>query len=255
MGEIAGQIIGFTGFDGNGIEGLERRFERIITPTAGSISFWRDTRRKALWVEPSQYQSPHDGTGVRLSLDAIIQSYAEQHLAQAATQYEAESGQMVVMNPQTGEILAMANYPSFDPNTFKTADKKLYRNRCVTDVFEPGSTFKPFIWAAATSQGFMRKGQEIDCTTSGVYRMPFGRRLRDSHAVGEVTWEEVLIKSSNIGMALAGMEMGNANAYAAVRHFGFGEKPGTLLPGEGIGLVTPYKKWTQYTLTSVPMGQ
>lgn len=255
MGALAGQLVGFTGFEGNGIEGLERQFDKIMAPQVGRISYWRDTRRKPLWVEPSQYQAPKDGTGVRLSIDAIIQSIAEQHLAQAVAEYQAESGQMVVMSPKTGEILAMANFPSFDPTTFGKSDAKLYRNRCVTDVFEPGSTFKPFIWAMATQTGAMKPGQKLDCTTSGVYRLPFGRRLKDSHAVGKVTWEEVLTKSSNIGMALAGLEMGETNAYSALRRFGFGERPGTMLPGEANGLVTPFNKWTKYTLTSVPMGQ
>jgi cell division protein FtsI/penicillin-binding protein 2 len=234
---------------------MERRFDKIMAPLSGSISYWRDTHRKPLWVDPAQYRAPEDGQGVRLSIDAVIQSIAEQHLSQAVAQFKAESGQMVVMNPKTGEILAMANFPTFDPTTFQTVEAKLYRNRCVTDVFEPGSTFKPFIWSAVTSGGYMHKGQQLDCTTAGVYRTPFGRRLRDSHAVGKVTWEEVLIKSSNIGMAIGGMAMGEDQTYAAVRHFGFGERPGTMLPGEGIGLVTPYKKWTKYTLTSVPMGQ
>ncbi|MFG0248619.1 MAG: peptidoglycan D,D-transpeptidase FtsI family protein [Phycisphaeraceae bacterium JB051] len=255
MGPLAGQIIGFTGFEGNGIEGLERQFDKIMAPQLGRVSYWRDTRRKPLWVEPAQYQAPQDGEGVRLSIDAIIQTLAEQHLAQAVTEYKAESGQMVVMSPKTGEVLAMANFPSFDPTNYSKVESKLYRNRCVTDVFEPGSTFKPFVWAMATQTGAMRPGQELDCTTSGVYRLPFGRRLRDSHAVGEVTWEQVLIKSSNIGMALAGMEMGETQSYNTVRSFGFGEKPGTLLPGEAGGLITPRNKWTKYTLTSVPMGQ
>ncbi|HAI14541.1 MAG TPA: hypothetical protein DCM28_22740 [Phycisphaerales bacterium] len=255
MGPLAGQLVGFTGFEGNGIEGLERKFDKIMAPQLGRISYWRDTRRKPLWVEPSQYQAPQDGTGVRLSIDAIIQSIAEQHLAQAVTQYKAESGQMVIMSPKTGEILAMANFPTFDPTQYGKTDAKLYRNRCVTDFFEPGSTFKPFIWAMATQTGAMHPGQQVDCTTSGVLRLPFGRRLRDSHAVGEVTWEEVLTKSSNIGMAIAGLEMGEDNTYAAIRQFGFGERPGTMLPGEVNGLVTPRKKWTKYTLTSVPMGQ
>lgn len=255
MGPLGGQLVGFTGFEGNGIEGLERRFDRLLASQPGSISYWRDTSRKPLWVEPGQYRAPMDGLGVKLSLDAVIQSIAEQHLAQAVAEFKAESGQMVVISPKTGEILAMANYPSFDPNDFKTADKKLYRNRCVTDVFEPGSTFKPFVWAQATALGAMQKGQMIDCTTNRTHRLPFGRTIHDSHAVGNVTWEEVLIQSSNIGMAKAGMQLGETNMYAALKHFGFGEKPGTMLPGEDFGLVTPFKKWTKYTLTSVPMGQ
>ncbi len=255
MGNLAGQVIGFVGRDGIGLEGLERVFNPAMRPTPGAISYWRDAARRPIWVEPAQYRPPADGQGIRLSLDAVIQSIAQQHLKQAIEQFGAESGQMVVISPRTGEILAMANEPPFNPNDFASTKRELYRNRCVTDAFEPGSTFKPFVWAAATRAGIMTPGQLVDCTKSGVYRTDFGRRLHDSHPIGEVTWENVLIKSSNIGMAIAGQQLGIGPMYEAVSHFGFGEKPGSPLPGESPGLVQMPHNWTKYTLTSVPMGQ
>ncbi|MCC6579568.1 MAG: penicillin-binding protein 2 [Phycisphaeraceae bacterium] len=257
LGTTAGSIIGFIGAEGQGMEGAELAFEKKLCGKPGSLRYWRDASARPLWVDHSGYQPPIDGQPVRLSIDIVIQSLAEEAIADACREFLSPEGQVIVMQPHTGEVLAMASYPSFSPDAIAkmTPEDQRRRNRCVTDAFEPGSTFKPFIWSTATQAGAARPEENIDCTTSGVYATSFGRRLRDAHANGLQTWEGVLVKSSNIGMAIVGQRMGIDPMYRAVRAFGFGRITGAGLPGENPGLVTPRKKWSLYTITSVPMGQ
>jgi len=255
LGSLAGPVVGFVGRDGVGLEGLERTYDRKLLASKGSISFLRDATRKPLWVTSSGYTPPTDGNTIRLSLDAIIQNFAEEQLEQTCKEYDAQSGQIVIMQPHTGEILAMANYPSFDPNEFNKTKAEERRNRCVTDAFEPGSTFKPFVWAAAIETGAAHPDEVMDCTDTGVYVTSFGRRLHDAHPIGTVTFEQVLIKSSNIGMAYAGERLGAQNLWASVNAFGFGKSTRSGLIGEGTGIVRAARKWNMYSVTSVPMGQ
>jgi len=254
-GTIAGQLLGFVGVDGKGLEGLERLDEKRLASEPGFVRYLRDARGRALWVEADQYHRPTDGQSLRLSIDAVIQSIAQTALAQAIEQYHADSGQLVVMDPATGEILAMANYPTFDPATFNTSKPDERRNRAVTDVLEPGSIFKPIIWSAATQLGAADPNEIIDTTTTGVYRTSKGRRLHDASPHGRITWDEVLMYSSNIGMAIVAERVGAEKLHEAVTRFGFGKPTGSGLPGEVGGVVHPLKKWTHYSVTSVPMGQ
>lgn len=254
QGSLAGQVIGFTGRDGDGLAGLEARFDPTLRAEAGRVRYLRDARRRTLWMAGGEQRPHEDGRPVRLSLDVTIQSYAEQVLTEAVDKFGAAHGQMVVMDPRTGEVLAMANYPFFDPNEFQSAKAELRRNRSVTDVFEPGSIFKPMVWAAATQMGLADPNETIDTTDSGVYYTR-GRRLRDARPHGTITWSEVLIHSSNIGMAKVGERMGIDKLHAVVKAFGFGAPTGSELPGEVGGLVRPADDWTHYSVTSVPMGQ
>ena len=170
--------------------------------------------------------------------------------------FHAQAGQIVVMDPHTGEILAMANYPAFAPDDPRPAgDEPSRRNRAVTDVFEPGSIFKPVVWASLTEMKAASPTEKIDTTTAGYYRFDFGRTLRDAHACGLIDWDTVLIKSSNIGMARVAMRVTPQQLHDAVARFGFGSPTHAGLPGEVGGLVTRLSKWTQYSQTSVPMGQ
>ena len=254
-GNLAGQVLGVVGVDRRGLEGLELTLNSQLSPAGGRIAYLRDARRRPLWATDNQHQPPRDGQDVRLSIDVTIQHIAEQQLAVTCQRYKASHGNMIAINPRTGEILAMANYPPFDPNKLAGSNADLRRNRCVTDVFEPGSTFKPFVWAAATQAGVVHLDEMIDCTTSGAYRLPFGRVLHDAHANGLQTWDGVLIKSSNIGMGQVGLRLGPRRMHDAVRRFGFGVVGGNEFPGEAVGIVHPVRRWSKYTITSVPMGQ
>jgi len=254
-GVLAGQLIGFVGIDGYGLEGLERVFDAAVRGQTGRLRYLRDAFAHPLWVEHTGYRPPIDGQSVQLSLDVMIQSIAETHLRQACDKFQAGSGELIVMDPGTGEILAMANYPAFDPGQLTQSDPSQWRNRCVSDVYEPGSTFKPFIWAAAIEAGLVHCDQEIDCTESGVFRTLKGRRIHDAHPHGRITWDQVLIKSSNIGMATIGQQMTPQQMYSIVKAFGFGSVTRSGLPGEVAGIVRRPEKWNHYSLTSVPMGQ
>jgi cell division protein FtsI/penicillin-binding protein 2 len=255
LGPLAGQLLGFVGRDGEGLDGLELAWDRRLRSEGGRYAFVRDHRRRPLWVQSASYTPQTDARAIRLSIDANIQSVAEQALGRTVDQYRAESGVMVVMDPMTGEVLAMANYPLFDPNHFADAPAEARRNRAVTDVFEPGSIFKPIVWAGITERRAMEPDQKVDCTTAGVWRTPYGRRLRDAHGIGTVTWEGVLIKSSNIGMAKGAEQITPKQLHEIVTRFGFGEATGSSLPGEIGGLVNPLDDWTRYSQSSIPMGQ
>ena len=156
------------------------------------------------------------------------------------------------MNPGTGEILAMANHPSFDPAQYDQADPYAVRNRMLTDPYEPGSTFKCFVATAALQAGVVRPDERIFCHNGFVVIR--GRRLHDHHPFATLTFQEIVIRSSNIGMAILGERMGNQRLHEAVRRFGFGERTGISLPGEAPGRVYPLNLWSNWSATSIPIG-
>jgi cell division protein FtsI (penicillin-binding protein 3) len=190
-----------------------------------------------------------------LALDAMIQQIAARHLRQVVRKHRAKGGMLVVMKPGTGEILAMANVPSYNPNEFAKAPTAHRRNRCVTDVFEPGSIFKPIVWSALTELNVAEPKERFDCSEKGYWVTDFGRTLNDAHGMGTITWNKVLVNSSNIGMAKAALRSDNPTLHHIVRSFGFGQTTGSGLPGEVQGLVNPLEQWNEYSLTSIPMGQ
>lgn len=253
MGELAAPLVGFVSPDGHGVSGLEIQCEQWLAGENGLKTIIRDARRKAFWLAENGYRPARDGFHVVLTIDTEIQATAERELAACIQQYKAESGTAIVMHPKTGAILAMANVPSFDPNRYRDYGASLYRNKAITDPFEPGSTFKPFVAAAALAEGVVKLGEVFDCE-SGSWR-DGARLLHDHHPYGALTFEQVVIKSSNIGMGKFGKRLGNERLHKAVRAFGFGEKTGAGLDGEDPGLVRPFHRWNSFTTTSVPMGQ
>ncbi|HWL91895.1 MAG TPA: penicillin-binding protein 2, partial [Phycisphaerae bacterium] len=194
-----------------------------------------------------------DGFHVVLTIDAEIQANVERELIETVSKYKAESAVAIVMHPQTGAILAMANAPGFDPNHYRDYGAAYYRNKSVTDPYEPGSTFKPFIASGALAEKAVRRGEVFDCErgswTDGA------RTLRDHHPYDFLSFEEVLIKSSNIGMGKIGKRLGNEKLFEYCRTFGFGEKTGVDLIGEDAGILRPLARWNSFSTTSIPMGQ
>lgn len=253
MGSLAAALVGFVSPDGCGVSGLEIQCEEWLAGENGLKTIVRDARRKAFWLAENGYRPARDGFHIVLTIDAEIQAAAERELAACVEQYKAESGTVIVMHPKTGAIFAMANVPSFDPNRYPDYGTSLYRNRAITDPFEPGSTFKPFVAAAALAEGVVKLGEVFDCE-SGSWR-DGARLLHDHHPYGALTFEQIIIKSSNIGMAKLGKRLGNERLHKNVRAFGFGEKTGVGLDGEDPGLVRPFHRWNSFTTTSVPMGQ
>lgn len=257
QGRLAGTLLGFVGRDGDGLEGLERHWEPRLEGKDGSYKFMRDYKRRRMWVSGRGYVPFDDGENVRLSIDAYIQRVCEEELANTVKQYGADSGQIVVMQPNTGEVLAIATYPSYDPNAFAEVDDAKRRNRPVTDVFEPGSIFKPFVWAGLVEKGAVRPAEIIDTTTSGAWTMDNGRVLHDVEGKGPISWHKVQVYSSNIGMAKGAQRVSVQELYDIMRSFGFGETTGIDLPGEVPGLLRmhEHRGAQSYSHGSWPMGQ
>ncbi len=255
QGHVAGQIVGKRGLKGIGGVGLERVYNASIKAEDGKIVVERGPKGNATEVKQEDVKSPVDGQNIRLSIDISIQKFAEDNLKAACDEFKALGGQMIVMVPHTGEILAMANYPFFDHSIpMKKYEPQRSRNRCVTDVYEPGSTFKPFVWASALESGRWHMGMMFDCSTSGAWKPPKGALLHDSHPNGTLSFEGVLVKSSNIGMGKIGYKMGKRTLYDVVRTYGFGENTGSGLLGEVGGILRPGEKWSMTDLTRIPMG-
>ena len=254
QGALAGQLLGFVGAEGDGLEGLELQFEAELKGQTGWQRRTADPKRKPLWSAQKDYQPPRDGASAVVTIDSAIQQYAEEELGGACQTYRAKWGVAVVMNPQTGEVLAMASWPGFAPVEFSQVEAELRRNRCVTDVYEPGSTFKPFVASMAMEAGLFGLDDVIFCH-NGVYRT--GSRTLHDHGAGygDLSFEDVVVHSSNIGMAIIGQRLKNKRLYEGIRSFGFGEKTGVGLAGESVGLVWPLDDWTSFSTTSLPMGQ
>ena len=253
MGSVAAHILGGSGKDGHGLEGIELKFDKLLTGKDGWERKFKDARRRAIGVAAEDYLSPQHGQHLILTLDANLQMIAEQELATTCKQFHAKRGEVVVMDPNTGEILALANYPTFDPNDLDSATNELRRDRSLTDPYEPGSTIKPFIVGPAL-QMHQTRPDDLWNITGKTYKTPYGRTITDVHFYGPlITWD-VLVKSSNIGMSMLGERMGNEKLHRALASWGFGKPTGIELPAEDPGQLKPLKKWSKYTTESASQG-
>jgi len=260
QGHVAGQLVGFVGHENQGLDGLERAFDERLTPDPGRHAFVYDRGRRRLWLANKDYRLQADAAPVRLSIDLNLQAIAEDEVAAAVEEFGARSGQAVLMDPNSGEILALANYPFFDPDDFKKlrTDKDLaaaQRNRIATDVFEPGSIFKPLVWAAAVEAGYADPDELIDTTEQGYWKPERGPGLRDTRGHGVISWAEVLKVSSNIGMAVVAERMGKQLVHDVVSSYGFARSTHSGLPGEVAGSLREVEDWSWADVTRVPMGQ
>ena len=259
--QSAGQLVGFIGHEGDGLDGLERAYNDRLKPDPGQHAFVYDRGRNRLWLANQDYKLQNDGKPIRLSIDLNLQAIAEEELVAAVNEFNAESGQLVVMDPHTGEIMALANYPFFDPGDFRDErgkfreDAKIaQRNRAVTDMFEPGSIVKPLIWAAAVEAGLADPDELIDCTEEGWWKPERGPVLRDERPHGTVNWTRVLVESSNIGMAIVAERMGKQELHRILASYGLGQPTGSDLPGEVGGMLRPVDRWSWTDLSRMPMG-
>ena len=253
MNSLAASLIGFVSPDGVGVSGLEHQCDSWLRGENGAKTIIRDAGRKAFWLADGGYRPARDGFHVVLTIDLEVQAKVERELEATVQKYQAESAVAIVMHPMTGAILAMANYPGYDPNNYRDFSTVRYRNRTITDPYEPGSTFKPFIAAAALAEGVVRLGEVFDCERGAWQDGP--RTLRDHHPHDYLSFEEILIKSSNIGMGKIGKRLGNERLHHYVKAFGFGEKTGIDLQAEDPGIVRRLSRWNTYSTTSIPMGQ
>ena len=253
QGAIAAQVVGLRDIDGRGRGGVEQSLDEMLSGQDGSRDLVQDARGQVIEVRDDSETPPRHGQTVVLTLDAVIQVYAERALDNVVAQWKPQSACAIVLDPKTGDILAMASRPTFDPNHADQASAEAWKNRSIADMYEPGSTFKPFVVAWGLAQGCLRHDEVFNCE-NGEYKM--GRRvLHDHHKYGPLSVVDILVKSSNIGMAKIGQRMGNARLFQAAMAFGFGGRTGIELPGELSGRVRPLKQWNSYSTGSVPMGQ
>jgi len=251
-GSLAAHVIGFVGAEEQGLEGLERLFDRRLAGTPGEAYVLADVRRRPIWMDPEDFRPARDGQHLVLTIDAVVQAAAEEALAEACRTFKARGGAVVALDPRTGEILAMASVPTFEPARYADFPADARRNRAITDTYPPGSSSKPFVAARALDLGLVHFGEVIYCE-NGYWAEA---RLRDAgHAYGHLTFEQGIIKSSNILFGKVGLRLGNERLHRMLVDFGFGQRTGVWLPGEAPGLVHPLARWTRLSTTRVPFGQ
>ena len=252
-GSVAAQVLGTVGIDHTGQAGLEQQFESHLRGTPGrGVMQYDALQRRYGWQE---LQATKPGRDVLLNLDFELQSLADLELERAVRETKSQSGTIVLMSPSSGEILALASWPRFDPNRLSRtkADLENLRNFAVSSMVEPGSTFKVLTASAALEEGVVGVDEEFDCEMGGMWID--GRRIRDHHPYGILTMPQVLMKSSNVGTIKIGYRVGSERLHEYIRRFGFGSKTGINLPGEIHGLVRPLRRWSDASLASLSMGQ
>jgi len=250
---LAAHLIGFADIDGRGIEGIELAYEDRLRGSERRVEAIRDRRGHVVFADDMEDDRTIQGQSVVLTIDKAIQHIAERELALGVRTFEARGGSVVVMDPSTGEILALANYPPFNPNEPSKHPTSHRRNRAVVDRFEPGSTVKPFTMAAALAAGAVKPNQSINCE-NGVTRMG-GRLLHDAHPYEWLTPTQILAYSSNIGTAKIAQDLGKKDLYRGFRRFGFGEPTGLGVPGETAGILRHYRRWYEIDTAAVSFGQ
>ena len=248
---LASHILGYVGLDNAGMSGVEYALEDEIRGEPGRRIIWTDARnrRAASRVD----KKPRPGRAAFLTIDENLQHIAESELEQAMRESKSKSGIAIMMRPETGEILAIASFPTFNPNRYGDYPEGNWRNRAVTDVYEPGSSFKFVAAAAALQEGVTTEDERIDCGR-GMIRVG-GSIIRDAHYFDVLTFREVVEQSSNVGMIRIGQRLGKERLEKYIRAFGFGETTGIELPAESRGILRPSKSWGPVTLASISFGQ
>lgn len=251
-GGLLAHVLGFVDKDGVGVQGVERTMERYLVGTAGYRQIERDRTGRELGEHRGVQQEARDGDDVVLTIDSALQAIVESELAEAMRQYRPEMATAIMMRPKTGEILAMASTPSYDPNAIPNKMGEEGRNRAISDMIEPGSTFKIVAVGGALNESKVKPETSVFCE-NGRWAVGDGT-LRDSHPYGHLSVHDVLVKSSNIGSAKLAMQLGARPFLKYIKAFGFGERTGIELPGEINGVVHPVEKWSEISITRIPMG-
>lgn len=251
--ESGGQLLGFVGIDGNGLEGLEHKFDFYLTGGSEYLLVEKDALgHQIISSDVIPLEAPR-GHNLVLTVDSNVQHILEKELQKAVEHNHARGGMGIVMNPQSGEILGLALQPSFNPNSFRSSSPHIWRNRVITDSFDPGSTFKVFMAAAAIEEGLVSPEETIYCE-NGMYRVG-NKTIHDVHKYENLSFAEVIKYSSNIGAVKVGDRVAPPLFYQYIRGFGFGEKTGVDLPAESSGLLRPYQKWEEIDKSTLSFGQ
>ena len=251
-GSMLCHVIGFTDFDHHGIQGVEASMEEYLHGQDGYRFIEHNRAGQEIVPYRGQERAPRDGYQIHLTVDLGLQNIVENEIDAAMAQYFPQKATIILMRPQTGEILAMANRPHFDLNLRSEARPDQMKNRAIIDMMEPGSTFKIVAAAAALNERKVRPDSSIFCE-NGLWNFG-GTALHDHRSFSYLSVREILIKSSNIGAAKLGLSLGEQKFYEYIRRFGFGERTGIELPGEINGLIRSPKSWSKISITRIPMG-
>ncbi|MGK2905635.1 MAG: penicillin-binding protein [Desulfuromonadales bacterium] len=250
---IAGHLLGFTGLDPKGLEGLELEYDKMILGRGGYLVMERDALGRGIGTGIPQVQGATRGHDLFLTIDKNLQYIAERELADGLRRTEAKAGTVVMLEPSTGKVLALASYPEYNPNAYNRYKPYQWRNRVICDSFEPGSTFKIFLMAAALNEAVITTKQKIDCE-NGKFRVG-GKDIHDHKRYQKLTPAEIIKYSSNIGAAKIGKMLERQTFYSYIKDFGFGDRTGIDLPGEVVGLLRPPDKWFEVDLAAISFGQ
>src|SRR5665213_3256323 len=248
--ELAAPVLGYVDIDEHGLGGIEYQLDDRIRSKPGRMMFLADAHSR--WYDSSD-KTPEAGTSVVLTIDQNIQYIAEKELATAISQTHAKAGTVIVQDPSNGEILAMASWPTFNPNSVAESSPEARMNRAVGALYEPGSVFKIVTLSAAIDQGIITADETVDCQMGAIYIA--GHRIRDHHPFGLLTVSQILAHSSDVGAIKIGLRLGAPKLYDYIRAYGFGSPSGIDLPGENRGLLRRLDNWTPISIGAVSMGQ
>ena len=248
--ELASHVIGMVGRENQPLEGLELKYDKYLRTAGGKVYVGRDASGKKL---SSGGDLEAKGNDVFLTIDEGLQYIVEKELEKAMGQWRSVAASAIMMDPFTGEILALANRPTFDLNDIGGANRSAVRNRVITDVYEPGSTFKVIVGTAALEENLYHLDSTFDCSSGGI--AVGGKVIHDAHRHGVLTFQEVIQKSSNVGSIMIGMKLGKERLYQYAKLYGFGDETGIDLPGEVSGWIRKPDKWSATSIGAIPIGQ
>ena len=254
-GSLAASVIGYVGVDGQGLAGVEHSFDSYVKGKAGRVTVLRDARRGMYIVGGEGLNRAIDGNDVVLTIDSVVQFITERALAKAVDRYRAAGGSAIVMDARNGDILAMASVPTFDPNRFAEFPAATWRNRNVQEIYEPGSTFKIIPAAAGIEEGVVTPSQILDCGNGAIQIADVEIHEHGGNHYSLLTFEDVIVHSSNVGTIRVALGLGEKRMYDYVRRFGFGERTNVQLPGEATGLLRRLSRWSEVSVASIAIGQ
>ncbi|MBI5966624.1 MAG: transpeptidase family protein [Deltaproteobacteria bacterium] len=253
QGEMGCHVIGFAGLDSQGLEGVELGYDEFIRGEPGYILLSKDGLGRAITPETPAFRHSEEGGEIILTIDKNIQYITEKELRKAVLACSAKGGMAIVMNPKTGEVLALAIQPSFDPNHFSSFSPQVLKNRTITDTFEPGSTLKAFLLAAVLEERAAAPSDVFYCE-NGTYGVG-GKFIHDIHKYEWLSLREIIKVSSNIGASKVGQKLGRGKFHRYLKNFGFGSKTGIDLPGEVSGFLPAPQHWSEVGLANISFGQ
>ena len=252
-GPLMAHVVGFVNREGAGSAGIEQRMDRWLRGEAGWLRGLRDGRHREIYTARKEKVEPKDGATVVLTLDQQLQYAAENAVEKMCREYHAKAGWAIVQRVATGEILAMASFPTYDLNRYAKAPAEWRRNRAISVNYEPGSVMKAGVIGAALDRGIVKEEDRVDCEKG--YWVYGGKALRDSHGHDVITVADVIKYSSNIGTAKIALKMGPDLLYGSLKRYRFGERLGVGLPGEEGGILFSPKHWSKISITRIGMGQ